>query len=273
MAINVRGLGPSTVESTCRVAGLGINVARAGQGQTVVYLHDALGSWAWLPLHEALAKDYDVVVPDLPGYGTSERPTWARHARDLAILVGLMCDELELDRPILIGVGFGGWIAAELATMRPRQLGGLVLVGAAGLKPREGEIADQMLRGPLRFGLGGFSGVDSFRRHFGLDGDIDDVPDGLYTLWDYATEMTARVCWKPWMFSLELANLLPGVNVPTKVVWGAEDGLFPLDIGRQYAELVPRATLHVADGAGHWVDIEAPQHIVDAVNELHRSAK
>lgn len=273
MAITVRGLGPATTESTCRVAGLAINVARAGQGTPLVYLHDSLGSWAWLPLHESLAKDYDVIVPDLPGFGTSERPTWARHARDLAVLIGLMCDELALDRPVLVGVGFGGWIAAELATMRPRQLGGLVLVGAAGLKPREGEIADQMLRGPLRYGLGGFRDADSFRTHFGIDGDVDDVPDGLYTLWDYATEMTARVCWKPWMFSLELPHVLPGLKVPARAVWGAEDGLVPLDIGRQYAELIPGATLTVVDGAGHWVDIEAPDHIVEAVNDLQRSAK
>ena len=45
----------------------------------------------------------------------------------------------------LVGLGFGGWIAAEMATMSPRAFRRLVLVGAMGIKPAAGEILDQAL--------------------------------------------------------------------------------------------------------------------------------
>src|SRR4029450_11507109 len=131
------------------------------------------------------------------------------------ILTAQLLARLDLDGVTLVGIGLGGWIGAEIATMNSRVVQRLVLIGAAGIKPRTGEIADQMLRGALRYGLGGFRDANAFRRVFAIDEeDVDDVPDALYQLWDLSTEMTARVCWKPWMFSLELPQLLAGVPVP-----------------------------------------------------------
>lgn len=276
MSVAIRGLPAGGGEAQHQVAGLSINVARCGSGTPVVHLHDSLGLFGWLPLHDRLAERYDTLAPDLPGYALSQRPTWARHPRDLAVVMGLLCDALRLDRPVVLGVGLGGWIAAELATMRPRQLGGLVLVNPVGLKPRDGrgEIADQMLRGPLRYGLGGFRDADSFRRLFAIDSsEVDDVPDALYTLWDHSTEMTARIVWKPWMFSLELPYLLGAVDVPTAVVCSDADGLVPIDVGHQYAELLPDATFLTVPGAGHWLELEEPDAVAAAVDTITRRMK
>ena len=110
---------------------------------------------------------------------------------------------------------------------------------------------------------------NSFRRVFAIDEEeVDDVPDALYQLWDLSTEMTARVCWKPWMFSLELPELLAGVPVPTAVVWGEDDQLFPLDIGHQYVERLPDARLHLVADAGHWVDLEQPEALANVIRGL-----
>ena len=107
-------------------------------------------------MFEDLASSFDVVVPDLPGFGASQCPTWARNTRDIAILTAQLLARLGLEDVTLVGIGFGGWIAAEMATMNSRLLRRMVLIGPAGIKPRTGEIADQMLRGALRYGLGGF---------------------------------------------------------------------------------------------------------------------
>jgi pimeloyl-ACP methyl ester carboxylesterase len=58
-----------------------------------------------------------------------------------------MLDALDADRVHLVGLGLGGWAAAEMATMNQNRLVTLTLVGAAGLKPRVGEIHDPMLAG------------------------------------------------------------------------------------------------------------------------------
>ena len=264
------GVVPSDVDDRCVDVGeLSLRYLRKGDGPALVYLHDSLGNIGWLPLFEDLASTFDVVVPDLPGFGASQCPTWARSTRDVAILIAQLLARLDLDDVTLVGIGFGGWIAAEITTMDPRLVRRLVLIGAAGIKPRAGEIADQMLRGALRYGLGGFRDAMSFRRVFAIDAEeVDDVPDALYQLWDLSTEMTARVCWKPWMFSLELPPLLAGVRVPAAVVWGAEDQLFPVDIGQQYVERMPDARLHLIADAGHWVDLEQPEALATVIRGL-----
>ena len=58
----------------------------------------------------------------------------------------------------------------------------------------------------------------------------------MYELWDLGTEMTARVCWKPWMYSDQLPHLLGEVRVPTLLVWGEHDRLVPIDIAHQYED-------------------------------------
>ena len=74
-----------------------VHVLEGGAGSAVVFLHHSWGSPGWLPVHTALASTHRVVVPDLPGWGGSERPAWAREPRDIAILAGRILGTLELE--------------------------------------------------------------------------------------------------------------------------------------------------------------------------------
>jgi pimeloyl-ACP methyl ester carboxylesterase len=248
-------------DDTVTVAGLAVRLLRKGQGPPLVFLHDSLGNLGWLPLYERLAGSFTVHVPDLPGYGSSERPDWARTPRDLAILVHLLLDEVSVDGAVVVGMGFGGFIAAEMATMHQSRFSRMVLVGATGIRPRQGEIADQMLLGFAEYGLSGFRDPSSFQQLFGGD----SLPEDVYSLWDLGTEMTARVCWKPWMYSQQLPHLITQVRVPTLLVWGEQDRLVPIDIAHQYVELMPDARLEVVAGAGHVVDLEQPEELADLI--------
>ena len=78
-----------------------------GSGPPLVILHHSIGNHGWLPLYERLSERYTVYVPDIPGFGKSERPDWARNVRDLAVQLHLMLDGLGLDRVTLMGFGFG----------------------------------------------------------------------------------------------------------------------------------------------------------------------
>jgi pimeloyl-ACP methyl ester carboxylesterase len=251
----------SVSESRVTVAGLGLRVLRKGSGPPLVVVHGSLGNVGWVPLYEQLAESYTVFVPDVPGYGQSDRPDWARSPRDLAILLQQLMDALGLVDVTLVGLGFGGFLAAEMASMNQGRLSRMVLVGATGIRPREGEIADQMLIGFPEWGLSGFRDLSSFRDLFG----VDSLPDDLYSLWDLSTEMTARVCWKPWMFSDQLPHLLSEVRVPTLLVWGEHDRLVPIDIAHQYQALLPNATLEIVAEAGHVVDLEAPEALTNLI--------
>ena len=122
------GWSETVVELAGAKAALGARRQRAARsGAAPRYRHP--GSAAF---YDALAGQFDVLVPHHPGYGKSERPEWLRSVRDVAVIYQWLLSDLGIERASLIGLGFGGWIAAEMATMAPRDFHRLVLVGAMG---------------------------------------------------------------------------------------------------------------------------------------------
>jgi pimeloyl-ACP methyl ester carboxylesterase len=79
--------------------------------------------------------------------------------------------------------------------------------------------------------------------------------------------MTARIAWKPYMFSHQLPHLLGGVTVPTLVVWGRENRVVPRACGEAYARALPNARLVLVDDAGLWVDLEQPETLARLIAE------
>src|SRR5215469_8382969 len=132
-------------ERIVELGGVKLHLARAGHGRPILVLHHDIGSPEQLAFYDALAERYDVLVPHHPGYGKSERPDWLRNVRDVAVIYQWLLSELGVERAALIGLGFGGWIAAEMATMAPREFHRLVLVVAMGIKPPKGDILDQAI--------------------------------------------------------------------------------------------------------------------------------
>ncbi|MYK26004.1 MAG: hypothetical protein F4052_03495 [Dehalococcoidia bacterium] len=138
--------------------------------------------------------------------------------------------------------------------MSQERIGSLVLVGAAGLQPDEGEILDQMLISYGEYMTAGFRDEAHYQEIFG-----EEVAPEVRELWDFSREMTARLSWKPYMFNRRLAPVLGEVQTPALVVAGSEEQVIPLTCARQYADGLANATLEIVEGAGHYVDYEEPE--------------
>lgn len=248
-------------ERTIEVAGLELRLLEAGAGQPVVVLHHSTGNAGWIPFYEHLAAAQAVVVPHMPGYGQSQRPEWARDPRDIAILLQYALDQLGLTQDVtLVGLGFGGYVAAEMATMNQRRLRTLVLVGAAGVQPNEGEIFDQMLVDFEDYVKAGFNSDEAYHHVFG-----EQASDELKQLWDFSREMTARLAWKPYMFNRRLHQTLREVHTPALLVWGDNDVIVPVGAARVFADTLPNARLELVEGAGHLVEMEQPERVADLI--------
>jgi len=231
------------------------------KNEPVVVLHHSTGSPGWLPFHEALSEKFRVYAPDIPGYGQSDRPQWARDPRDLAILLNQANEHAHWGGPIhLVGLGFGGFVAAEMATMNQSGLKSLTLIGSAGTQPRDGEILDQMMVDYPEYVQAGFKDEDAYNVVFGEEGAKE-----MKDLWDFSREMTARVTWKPYMFNRRLVPLMAGVKTKTLLIWGENDAIIPLDCAKQFQESMPNAELKVIPGAGHLVELEDPNGIADLI--------
>ena len=230
-----------------------LDYARAGSGRPVLVLHHDIGSPERLDFYDELSVGFDVIVPHHPGYGRSERPQWLRSVRDVAVIYQCLLADLGIERASLIGLGFGGWIAAEMATMAPDRLHRLVLVGAMGLKPPDGDIFDQAIVSYIDYARAGFHDQSAFARVYG------DVTTDQLVAWDICREMCFRIAWKPYMYSQTLPHLLGGVKAPALVVCGDDDRIVPRSAGELYAAALPNARFEIVGDAGHCAEMEQPE--------------
>jgi pimeloyl-ACP methyl ester carboxylesterase len=236
-----------------------LHLRRGGRGRPVLVLHHDIGTLDHLPFYDALADKFDVIVPRHPGFGVQERPGWLRHPRDLAALYQWLLADLGADRASLVGLGFGGWIAAEMAALAPRDFHRLVLVGAMGVKPPDGDIFDQAIVSYIDYAKAGFHDPAAFTRVYG------DVSTDQLVAWDLCREMSFRIAWKPYMYSQTLPHLLGGVRAPALVVWGDNDRIVPRGAGQLYARALRQARFEIVNGCGHCVDLEQPDALARLV--------
>ncbi|MGE0700258.1 MAG: alpha/beta fold hydrolase [Hyphomicrobiaceae bacterium] len=247
-------------EHTVEVSGARIHLRRSGKGSPVLVLHHDIGTLDTVAFYDELAKSHDVIVPHYPGWGKSPRLEWMRHPRDVAVLMQGLKSELGLAQTALVGLGFGGWIAAEMASMAPREVAQLVLVGAFGIKPPEGDILDQAIISYIDYPQAFFHERTSFEKHYG------NVTTDQLEAWDIAREMSFRIAWKPYMYNMQLPHLLGAVKAPALIVWGDDDKVVPQSAAHAYNKALPNARLEIVKGSGHAVEMEKPVELARLVS-------
>lgn len=238
-----------------------VSYLEAGNGKPIVFLHHSWGSIGAIQLHEILAQSHRVLVPDMPGWGASERPLWARDVRDIAMLMCHFQHHLELSSVHLVGLGFGGYVAAELSCMNTQILASQTLIGAPGLYPTEGEITDQMMLSHRQYIIESFKDQETYISQFG-----EEPATEIRELWDHSREMTARVAWKPYFFNRRLEPMLGNNDTNTLLIWGTNDKVVPISIAKQYESQLRHVRLETLDGAGHLVELEQPETVAELIS-------
>ena len=135
----------STVQFTeerVKVAGTELYMLKGGSGTPVLVLHGVEGFEGWLAFHDALAEQATVYAPAHPGYGQTPCPEWVETIPHQAVFYHWFLQEQALAPVDVVGIGIGGWIAAQMAVMCPQHIRHLVLVDAAGVRPQHDEVFD-----------------------------------------------------------------------------------------------------------------------------------
>ena len=256
-------------EQRVRVGGSSVHMLRGGESSgtraPVVFLHSIEGNLGWLPWMDTIAENATIYAPTHPGFGASERPDWLESVSDVARFYLWTFQEMGLDRVSLVGHFLGGWIAAEMATMNPGILESLTLVDSAGVRPRDGEIADVFLLGEeetLRRSFHDAASVPGYNALFAADPTPERRETRIIN-----REMTTRLCWKPYMHDRSLLPLLERVVAPTLIVWGAEDRIIPPDAGRRIHEAIADSRLEIIPRCGHMPHVEKPDEFAALVGE------
>jgi pimeloyl-ACP methyl ester carboxylesterase len=237
-----------------------LDVRRYGAGPPVVVLHGEYGITFAEAFLESLGARHEVFVPHHPGWAGSSRPSHLDTVRDIALVQQEFLEGFRQPVPV-IGLSFGGWVAAEVAATCPDLVASLVLVSPTGIKVGGREdrnfvdlyvTASDQRRGLLSATAG------------------PAMDEGLALEIAKAEEAVARYCWSPYMHDPGLRHRLRRITAPTIVLSGSSDRfvLHP-DYFETYARLVGHGAVHrEIEGAGHCVEEEMPQVVVDVVNEF-----
>jgi len=253
-------------QETINVDGTDLAVIKGGSGRPLLVLHEEMGHPGWLKWHAEMARDRTVIIPLHPGFGVTPRADWIWNLRDLAGFYARFVREQKLSPVDVIGFSLGGWVAAEMAANNQSQFKHMVLVGAAGVRPPQGDILDifqLMAPAELAATVLDPENTPEFDQLYG------GIGPAAFELWEDARAETARLAWVPYMHNPSLPHLLGVIDsLPTLLVWGREDQVVPLSAGEAYKKAIAGSKLVVLDECGHRPEIEQNAEFVRAVKNF-----
>jgi 2-hydroxy-6-oxo-octa-2,4-dienoate hydrolase len=245
--------------------GLQTNYHRAGAGAPVILLHGSgpgVSAWTnWRRVIPALSDSFDVIAPDMAGFGYTERKAdltydiklWVKH------LIGLM-DALGVDKTSLVGNSFGGSLSLAAALRHPERFDKIVLMGTP---------CDKFMMTPgLRAGWDYQPSLENMRAVMSLfPADPAFITDALVqeryeaSLIPGAQEGLRKLLAKPAdEGETELSGMpekaVAGIIHPTLILHGREDKVIPVEMGLKLGRAIPNAQFHMFGGCGHWVQAE-----------------
>src|SRR5215218_2162992 len=251
--------------TTQLATGVRLHYAERGDraGEAIVFLHGYSDSWysfsRVLPL---LSPEYHAFAFDQRGHGDSDKPECCYTLDDFAADVDAFMDALGIERATIVGASTGALFAQRVALSYPHRVTRLVLIAAQtpANEAVSGLVEEvRALEDPV---------PPEFVRGFQESTSHQPVPqEFLETVVSESLKLPARV----WRDYLEQAVLsidhdyvleLREIDVPTLILWGEQDPLFPREEQERLAAAISGATLRVYPETGHAVHWDRPEWVV-----------
>lgn len=247
------------MEKSQEIGGIHLYYKVVGQGPTILMLHGwGRGSDAYIQVMELLSQQgYQVIVPDLPGFGKTEPPKIAWGVDEYAQFAFQFVQALGLSRFFLLGHSFGGQVAVRFAADHAELVQGLILYGAAVIR-REPTKKVKLLQTLARFGNTVFSVFPlSLVKYF--------IRKAFYRFLGVGSSAYAKGIMREVRNKIvrqDLSHLLPGISLPALILWGGKDMSTPTQDAYLIKEKIPQASLVVFPGASHLIHQEIPEQFV-----------
>ncbi|HEV2014166.1 MAG TPA: alpha/beta hydrolase [Candidatus Dormibacteraeota bacterium] len=275
---------PSFESKTLTIDGVNLHYLCGGSGPPLVLVH-GLGSSAAVEFYhnlEPLAAHHRVFAVDLPGFGRSDKPA-------LEYTIGLFVKAVKdlmasegVERAAVIGVSMGGRVALGLALESPEKVERLVLVDALGVGTPRRVLAYRIL---LTRGLGELTlrgtaralrrmNPATIRRFWGW---YLQRPNRVNTLWtderiaNHGTLLASPEYRAAYLSALRsisgmrqlrdgvaVENRLPELRMPTLLIWGRHDHIFPASHAEAARNRIPNGRVEIFDDSGHTPQMEEP---------------
>lgn len=249
-----------------RVGDVELAYLRRGHGIPIVLLHGyPLDHSIWDRLVPLLEAKFDVIAPDLRGFGESSAVQAAYGMDDIATDIRQLLDALGIEKAAVAGHSMGGYVALAFARLYPKRLLGLGLVSTQVLADppdrKEGRYklaAEVEEKGPVVV-------VESMFTKFSADSAVQGEArrvmerQGTIGIVGALRAMAER---------RDTSDVLMKLESTVAIVHGTEDALIPVDRARELAVAIPRAALTELPGVGHMPMMEATRETAAALGLL-----
>ncbi len=255
-----------------------------GQGRPIMFMHGGLGvdHTFFLPWLEPLAEDFQLIFYDHRGNGRSERPeslegvthdTWAADADALRQYLGL-------DKIVLLGHSYGGFLCMEYALRYQEHLAGLIpLCTSPDFNHSEVVLANAKARATPEVYEVAVSGLSS---SFKTDAEFGQFMGTIMPLYfkdaEYVKKMPKS---EPYNYSTaaynysfakclpvySVVNQLDQIKVPTLVISGVDDWITPAEQGERIHQGIPGSELVIFENSGHMPFIEEQEAFLKLIKE------
>lgn len=257
--------------------GVRLRVAEQGSGPSVLLLHGFLMSrQAWDGVVPRLSGRFRVVVPDLPGFGESEKPAPGRFDYGVEAFSECVADliaAVKLGRTHVVGHGHSGAIALALATKHPEFVARLSLVDPLVYPPqRKAGLLSMPVLGAFFFKQ--LYGRALFRNYFrdnifspGADIPLSQV-DAFYEAFNSpSARESAFATMNAFQDTRATTARLSRIQVPSFIVWGRHDALNPSQYGQRLARELNSSRLEVME-TGHAPHMEQPERFTEVLTDF-----
>ncbi len=251
------------------VYGFNIHYAETGSGPPVILLHGLWGGLnEWSPIIDPLSATHRVIVMDFIGFHGSDKPDTQYHNALLSQFLSGFIAALELESVTLLGHAMGANTATYTAVHHPDSIGALILVDGAGYRNPNRDLSQPPSQGMINFRrIATGSSLEATR---GLlerrvrDKSLvsDDWVGEAFTLWLISARAIGDMLREGGDLTEEEMRQ---IQLPTLIVWGAEDKVFAIEIVEKLKADIEGAEAIIIEKSGHLPQIEQTDAFLDAV--------
>jgi pimeloyl-ACP methyl ester carboxylesterase len=248
------------------VNGVQLAYERRGTGTPLVLLHGyPLDHHLWDEVVPLLEDTFDLIIPDLRGFGESSTVDSFYTLEDFAADIAGLLDHLGIQKAAIAGHSMGGYIALAFVRLFPERVRGLGLVGS------------QVLPDPEERKQGRYTSAAEVAEH-GIGSVVETMTPKFTSderLQKYARESMERQqpaayigALKAMAERVDSTPLLASFKFPVVLVHGVADALVPVDRAREIKSALPQAHLVEISGAGHMPMMEDSRKTAEALKHL-----
>ena len=262
--------GKMVEEKFLQIDGNKIRYLESGDSKKTLVLIHGLGASAerWEHVIPLFADEFRVVVPDLIGFGYSDKPLVDYTTEFFSEFLQKFFIASDIKRPNLIGSSLGGQIVAEYATLHSQEIEKLILVSPSGAMKKSTPALDAYIMAAL------YPNEQSAKNAFELmEGSGKSVNEKIVNGFVERMRLpNAKLAFMSTLLGIKNSELITSklqtISTPTMIIWGSNDPVIPIQYADSFVSTIQHSRFFRMDGCGHNTYVHDPHVFASKVLEF-----